>query len=133
MLNGANKRVLLVDDEEAILHLLGDTLAQDGYQLATAKDGEAALQNLRRQKYDLTICDWKMPGMNGRQLYEKVSAIDPEAASRFMFMTGDVINEKTQAFFQEHKKLCLEKPFSMEDLKRAICTMTDPAVQSSSG
>ncbi|HUR44651.1 MAG TPA: ATP-binding protein [Candidatus Saccharimonadales bacterium] len=133
ILNGNNKRVLLVDDEEAILDLLRDALGQNGYELEVARDGEAALQNLRRRKYDLTICDWKMPGMNGRQLYEKLHATDPEAASRFLFMTGDVVSESTQEFFRKHKATCLEKPFSMEAFKRAVSSMTDPFKTKSAG
>lgn len=125
ILNGRNKRALIVDDEEGILQLVKETLTASGYETETARDGEEALLNLRQHKYDLTVCDWKMPGMNGQQLFEQVRLTDPQAAERFIFMSGDVVNEKTLEFFRAHQKTCLEKPFSIADFKRVVSRMIE--------
>jgi two-component system, NtrC family, sensor kinase len=125
VLQGRNKRVLIVDDEEGILNLVKETLMASGFQTETARDGEEALRNLSKHQYDLTVCDWKMPGMNGRQLFEHVRKSNPQAASRFIFMTGDVMNESTSGFLREHRKICLEKPFSLDDFKRAVVQITE--------
>ncbi|MDB6032477.1 MAG: hypothetical protein JWM16_2815 [Verrucomicrobiales bacterium] len=125
VLQGRNKRVLIVDDEEGILNLVKETLIASGFQTETARDGEEALRHLSERQYELTVCDWKMPGMNGRQLFEHVHKSNPQAASRFIFMTGDVMNESTSGFLREHRKICLEKPFSLDDFKRAVIQMTE--------
>ena len=57
----------------------------------TAGDGETALRKTSSARYDLIVSDWKMPGLNGYEFYEKLRVADPDVASRFVFLTGDVI------------------------------------------
>src|SRR6185369_16908404 len=71
---GVGKRVLVIDDEEPILHMVRDALSEHGYEVDFAQDGETALQRLRQTPYDLTLCDWKMPGLNGQQVFERLRA-----------------------------------------------------------
>jgi two-component system NtrC family sensor kinase len=117
---GAGKKVLVIDDEEAILQMVRETLTVHGYEVDVARDGEAALNRLRQTPYDLTLCDWKMPGLNGQQVYERVRASNPVLAERMIFFTGDVINEKAQTFLCERKKVCLTKPFSLAEFRTAV-------------
>jgi signal transduction histidine kinase/CheY-like chemotaxis protein len=117
---GNGKSILVVDDEEDILYVIRQTLEKQGYKIETAPDGEAALSHLTRQRYDLIISDWKMPGVNGRELYERLSAQDPAATKRMIFMTGDVLSEKTEKFLQEQGRSCLHKPFSLVEFQHAI-------------
>jgi len=117
--DGRGKKVLVIDDEEGILNLIRETLTETGCQLEVARDGEAALQRLRQTHYDLTVCDWKMPGLNGQQLYDEIRAADPAAASRFIFMSGDVMNEKMQKFLEATGNTCIAKPFSLEEFRSA--------------
>jgi len=121
---GAGKRVLVIDDEEPILQMLSDALGECGYAVDTESNGEAALQRLARTDYDLTLCDWKMPGLNGRQIYERLQTVNPAMSERMIFITGDVINERTQKFLQEENKRCLGKPFSLEDFRTAVSQAT---------
>jgi CheY-like chemotaxis protein len=125
--NGSGKRVLVIDDEEGILDFVAEVLHADGFQVDTANDGEAALKQLRQKQYDLALCDWKMPGLNGQKLYERVRVEDPVTARRFVFMTGDVINDHAQAFLKEHRRSCLPKPFSVAEFRNALSALA-PAV-----
>ena len=86
-----------------------------------------ALKQLRLKHYDLALCDWKMPGMNGQKLYERIRHEDPEAAQRFLFMTGDVVNQKTNAFLKDERKACLAKPFSIADFRSAVGSLAQAA------
>lgn len=117
---GAGKKVLVIDDEDAILQMVRETLSVHGYEVDVARDGESALNRLRQTPYDLTLCDWKMPGLNGQQVYERVRAANPALAERMIFFTGDVINEKAQTFLRERKKVCLTKPFSLAEFRTAV-------------
>lgn len=110
----------MIDDEEPILQLMRETLVRRGYRVDTATDGETGLRHLERENYDVTLCDWKMPGLNGRQVYERVRASNPKLSDRMIFITGDVINAHTQKFLAERNKVCLMKPFSLGEFRTAI-------------
>jgi DNA-binding NarL/FixJ family response regulator len=61
-----------------------------------------------------------MPGMNGQQVYEQLRAFDLKAAERMIFVTGDVVNEKTQSFIRERGNLSLGKPFTLDQIRDAV-------------
>ena len=117
---GQGTRVLVVDDEGPIVELIRQVLIEAGYEVDTAADGRRALEQAATTHYDLILCDWKMPGLTGREVYERLAATNPQAAANFIFITGDVINERTQGFLRQHDKQCLAKPFSLQDFRRAV-------------
>ncbi len=119
-LQGQGKRILVVDDEEDIVELVRISLERRGYLVRTALNGESALRHLAHDQFDLIISDWKMPGLNGQQLYERLLETQPKSAERMIFMTGDVLSEKTERYLKERNKICLTKPFSLADFERAI-------------
>ena len=125
LFQGAGRKILVVDDEHDILNLICRTLERSGYHIETALDGEIALRRLREQRFDLIVSDWKMPGVNGQQLYQRLLETDPEAARRVVFMTGDVLSEKTEKYLNDHGKTYLTKPFSLADFHRAIADFFD--------
>ena len=117
---GAGKKILLIDDEETLLEMMRDELDCHGYAVDAALDGEAGLRLIRESRYAAIFCDLKMPGMNGRQVYEQLRAMNPGQARRFVFITGDVVNEQLRTFLESEKLLCLNKPFALADLREAI-------------
>jgi signal transduction histidine kinase/CheY-like chemotaxis protein len=117
---GKGRKILLVDDEEDILDMLKQVLAMQGYEVQTASDGENALKCLAGNRFDLIVSDWKMPGINGQQLYQRLLKNDAEMAGKMIFMTGDVLSEKTEKYLQDQGKMCLTKPFSVTDFQRAV-------------
>ena len=120
---GAGKKVLVIDDEEAILEMVSESLSCYGYQVDTAADGETGLRQLKQNQYGVTFCDWKMPGLNGRQIYERLRTSNPELCKRVVFITGDVINEQMRTFLEQEKRSCLAKPFVLTELRSAIKTI----------
>lgn len=118
--DGRGKKVLVVDDEELVLNLVSESLHPTGCELAVAADGEAAMRQLRETRFDVTICDWKMPGVNGQQVYEALRTLDRDAASRFIFMTGDVMNSNVQTFLEQTGVTCLAKPFSIDHFRSVV-------------
>lgn len=67
-------RVLIVDDDEVALELLGNTLSQAGHEVKVATDGRQALELLRTGLYRLVISDWEMPEINGIELCRAIRA-----------------------------------------------------------
>jgi CheY-like chemotaxis protein len=78
------------------------------------------LRHLRQTEYDLTVCDWKMPGLNGRQVYDWRTGMIDQRSENFIFITGDIINEKTQQFLRDSKSVGMSKPFSVDEFRSAI-------------
>ena len=120
---GAGKKVLVIDDEEPILEMVQQMLNSYGYHVHTAAEGESALRELKNNRYDAILCDWKMPGLNGRQVYDRLRDIHPELCRRVIFITGDVINEPMQKFLEQEKRPCLTKPFALGELRKAVKTI----------
>ncbi|HGE69744.1 TPA: PAS domain-containing hybrid sensor histidine kinase/response regulator [Candidatus Poribacteria bacterium] len=115
------KKVLLVDDENDIAELLQNFLQKQGYTVDIANDGNEAINKVYKSDYDVIISDLKMPnGFTGDKLHGFVKRKNPVLADRMIFMTGDIINPKTQKFLQQIKNHYLEKPFSLEALMEMI-------------
>ncbi len=120
---GMGRRVLVIDDEEPILHMVRDALTCRGYQVDLASDGETGLRRLNQTRYDVTLCDWKMPGISGQEVFERVRLKDRALSERIIFITGDVVSEKTRHFLEEQKRVCLPKPFTLAEFREAIAKM----------
>ncbi|MDB6113150.1 MAG: hypothetical protein JWQ62_95 [Lacunisphaera sp.] len=112
--------VLVVDDEESILHLVSEVLRTEGHRVEMAASGHAALELLGRNRYDVIVSDWKMPGLNGINLFHELNMKDPAAAKRMLFMTGDVIKESFQDFLRQNNRTCLPKPFALREFHAAV-------------
>src|SRR5216117_110982 len=69
-------KILVVDDEAAILRLLKEALSQWGYQVTGASSGAEALQALRGDMFDAVITDIRMPDMNGLELLKEIKRHD---------------------------------------------------------
>ncbi|MGE5351693.1 MAG: sigma-54-dependent transcriptional regulator [Acidobacteriota bacterium] len=71
-------RILIVDDEKIVRESLFHWFEEEGYEVDTAEDAEAALRTIDKGKYELMLVDMKMPGMSGLELLEKVKEIDKD-------------------------------------------------------
>ena len=66
------RRILLVDDEPAIIKGLKFALETDGYEIDSAADGEEALQKALENEYDLILLDVMLPGMSGIEVCQAI-------------------------------------------------------------
>ena len=67
-----NERVLIIEDDEAIVKVLERTLRYEGYQVDSAYDGETGLESARENKPDVVILDWMLPGIDGLEVCERL-------------------------------------------------------------
>ena len=77
MMDGADHstpRVLVIDDDEALLRMLRLSLASEGFQVATAEGGASGLEKLRFYEFDVIVLDLQMPGMDGRSFHREMVA-----------------------------------------------------------
>jgi DNA-binding response OmpR family regulator len=109
-------RVLVVDDETAIVDAICEFLDLQNVATDKANDGAEALVLLGKNKYDAIISDIRMPGVDGPKLYERAVAMDPSYSSKFLFMSGDLVRDSTQGFVSSLSCPCLAKPFALQVL-----------------
>jgi len=109
-------RVLVVDDETAIVDAICEFLDLQNIVTDKANDGGEALQLLSKNRYDAIVSDIRMPGVDGPELYERSVAMDPTYKNRFLFMSGDLVRDSTQGFVSSLNCPCLAKPFALQVL-----------------
>lgn len=74
------KKILVIDDEKNLCTLLKSNLENTGeYEVATAYSGEEGLRKAKETDYDLVITDFKMPGLNGRQVLNALKDMRPNS------------------------------------------------------
>ena len=106
---------LVVDDEAPIRKLMVRLLKRRGFDVIEAETSAAAATAITRQAFELIVCDVRMPGLNGFELYRQIAARHPQCADRFVFITGDNSSvEHTSAEFAHLPVLA--KPFTGADL-----------------
>jgi PAS domain S-box-containing protein len=123
----AGETVLVVDDEPTIRMLVGDTLAELGYETIEAADGAAGLKVLRSStKIDLLITDVGLPGgMNGKQLADAARAIRSQL--KVLFITGYAENAAVSNGRLDPGMHVLSKPFPMDKLSATIRSIIESA------
>jgi signal transduction histidine kinase len=115
---GVGAVVLVVEDEAALGAAVAEALADAGFAVDRASDGIEALERLQGRRYDLIVCDLKMPRLDGTAFYRQLEKIDPSMAQRVLFVTGDVAGTDAERFLEETGCRWLAKPFRLKDLLR---------------
>lgn len=120
----AAARVLIVDDDPAILAFSRSVLSTQGYDVISVSSGEEALRIVRgNPPFDLILSDFVMPGIQGPELLESIKQAYPSTA--LLLMTG-------YAPVPLRGIPVLPKPFSARDLGDAVFTCLAPAQQAHS-
>jgi PAS domain S-box-containing protein len=109
--------LLVVDDEAPIRRALRRYFERRGWVVDEAEDGTDAFAMLgapeAATRFDVVLCDLKMPGMSGPELYERLRTVAPSMLKRIIFVTGDVTGESAAGFLRDVPGPVLEKPFEL--------------------
>jgi CheY-like chemotaxis protein len=100
--------------------MLADMLALHGYRVDTAGNGAIALEKLRQRAYDVILSDLRMPELDGPGLYQQVERDHQALCRRFIFLTGDTLSPKMQAFVEQTGAAIVSKPFAREEVQRVV-------------
>lgn len=121
------KTVLMVEDEAAVRHVVQLMLERMGMHVLAALDAQDALRVIQTHTgpIDLLLTDVIMPGLNGRQLAERVQALRP--AIRTVYMSGYTDDAVVQQVVRHSDALYLQKPFDAEALARTLRQALDAA------
>lgn len=108
--------ILLVEDEKYVREITCEVLEMCGYNVLTARDGVEAIALFERHAgpVHLLVTDVVMPGMNGRELAERLTLRSPSMKS--LFMSGYTDNPVVRAGLRNSETVYIQKPFTLETL-----------------
>jgi two-component system response regulator (stage 0 sporulation protein F) len=111
-------KILIVDDAGPVVVLCVNVLQALGYAVKGANRGEAAVDLMRKEPFDLMVLDYKMPGMSGFEVFQQARALHPGMA--VVLVTGhgtpEVISEANRMGFSA----ILLKPFTSDELRGTV-------------
>jgi DNA-binding NtrC family response regulator len=117
-LTHSKRKVLIVDDASPVVVLCVNVLQALGYAVKGANSGDAALDILRKERFDMMVLDYKMPGLTGFEVFVQARVLDPDLA--VVLVTG----HGTSAIADEANRLgfasILLKPFTSDELRSTV-------------
>lgn len=124
----ASPRVLLIDDDPAILDVVSRLLEVDDVLVDCESSARRALERMAGTAYDAILCDMRMPEMTGQQLYERVQKDFPELHGRFVLMTGDMASDQTWDLIERTHLHYVAKPIDFTQLLEKLREVTNGAI-----
>jgi len=126
----SQQRILLVDDEPRLLHVVGLYLSMEGFEVTEASDGTEALAKLETEQFDLAILDVMMPGVDGIEVCRHIRSQPATQAMPvlvFTSLSSDKDVERARLAGANH---LITKPFSLPGLGAVVrsCFEDAPAL-----
>jgi PAS domain S-box-containing protein len=122
-LDGAGRRVLLVDDVPANRRLLADILGRTGFDVIESGDGRDALEKVASSRPDLIVLDTVMPVMGGIEVLRRLRQSDEYAAMPVIVVSADASEKNARANLDAGASLFLEKPLDLDHLLKSIAEL----------
>jgi len=94
-------RILVVDDEPVVLEALEALLRQEGHQVLTAQDGEAALQQAEADRLDIILLDLHLPGLSGFEVVSRLRQIPELAAVPVIAFSGKFVSPEERSLLTQ--------------------------------
>ncbi|MBD3163359.1 MAG: response regulator [Candidatus Eisenbacteria bacterium] len=113
-----NARLLVVDDEEPVLELLGDILSEYPYQVDLVPTGEEAIDRMRAETYDLVLTDLNLPGTDGLGVLRAAKETDADVA--VVLLTGNATISVAIEALRKGAYDFVQKPFQIAELEAAL-------------
>ncbi len=113
-------RLLIVDDEPRVAITLRHLLSE--HEVTIVSSGREAIDQLGKADtyFDAILCDLMMGDLTGMDVFEVIKLARPGMQKRMIFMTGGAFTPRASTFVSTIENPCLEKPFPLDDLMRAI-------------
>jgi DNA-binding NtrC family response regulator len=117
--------ILVVEDEEVLLSFLKTALERGGIKVVGAASGDEALSVLARREIAGVVSDLRMPGeIGGAEIFDWVCKNRPELKPRFLFITGNVMDQYAVDVRERTGALFIQKPFRISLLIELIHKIT---------
>ena len=120
-------RLLVVDDDRAILTMIGTIALSQGFDVATSADGQAALTHLRHRPADLALVDLRMPGVSGLDVLRSIRDVSPRC--RVVLMSGYGTIDSAVEAVKLGAADFLTKPFDLQRLRGLLSSVHEDAAR----
>ncbi len=118
-------RILVIDDNSAVVDILATHLRGEGYGVSGAPTGDEGLKDFILARPDLVLLDIALPGeMNGIELLKRIRSIDP--ASKVIMVTGNTDPASAREALELGATAYIDKPFDFAYLKRVVALALRP-------
>lgn len=114
------RRAVVIDDDDAVRNVIVDALADLGFEVRSADQGETGLTLLQDYRPDVAVIDFLMPGMNGAEVARAAQKLHERLPIVFISGYSDTV-----ALDQIADAVVLRKPFEISDLERALIAVLD--------
>ncbi|MEQ1575090.1 MAG: response regulator, partial [Vicinamibacterales bacterium] len=111
-------RLLVVDDDRAILTLTGTIALAEGFDVATTVSGEDAMRQLSQRPVDLVLLDLRMPGVTGLDVLRAIREVSPRC--KVVLMTGYATIDSAVEAVKLGATDYLTKPFDLQRLRKLL-------------
>ena len=116
------KRILLVDDQPSVREAISLLLSLDEHTVIEAGNGVEALDVFGREQFDLVITDFEMPNMKGNELARRIKQLSPAQPMVMVTAYAERLGDSSNPV-----DALLNKPFQLEDLRRAMAKLLSGA------
>jgi two-component system, OmpR family, alkaline phosphatase synthesis response regulator PhoP len=121
-------KILVVDDEVYIVHILDFSLGMEGYEVVTALDGEQALEKVNSERPDLVVLDIMMPKLDGYEVCKTIKASPDTHHIPVILLSAKGRNVDQKMGFDVGADDYITKPFSPRKLVERINQLLGQAV-----
>ena len=112
----AGSTILVADDDENLSANMKDILQNRGYRVKVAHDGGMAVEQARKNNFDIMLLDLKMPVLNGLETYLAIRDFRPNVVAVVITGFAKEMSKQVQKALQKSAYICLEKPINMDRL-----------------
>jgi DNA-binding NtrC family response regulator len=112
------QKILVVDDDKDMCHLVSSILKEEGYRVEKAYDGGQAIKRIKAKGYNLIVLDYKLPDIKGINLLQEVRRIDPSIRVIMLSAYGSTSIKSMAKKFGVYK--FIDKPFDINRLLRVV-------------
>ncbi len=113
-------KVLIVDDDPAVVRLISTIVSAVGHDVSTAQDGDEALNAIRADCPDMVISDWDMPQMDGIELIKSMKEDSAYKGIPIIMLTTESDEEERERGLKTGASSYLTKPVSREVLMEEV-------------
>jgi DNA-binding response OmpR family regulator len=117
------RRALVIEDDPVTARLEENLLRQDDYAVDRVADGNAAIERLGAEKYDVVVLDVGLPDVDGYEVARQLRTAGPNQKTPLVVITGSTAPDARRRGFEVGAAVFIAKPFTAEQFRALVATV----------